>query len=110
MYYLQDSKVKFHILGHKCQHCGSYNTSQEKIEGLPEISIPNENINNAPNPNNVDDVANPDDDDDDQWTTEEEEEVNEDEQEPDDEVEVNRDNNLQQNNDDSVDIESLSLD
>ncbi|EDO30561.1 predicted protein [Nematostella vectensis] len=30
------SKVKFHVLGAKCSHCGSYNTSREGIEGLPE--------------------------------------------------------------------------
>lgn len=67
----QDSKVKFHVLGHKCQYCESYNTSREKIEGLPEIP---ENLPPVQVQVEVDaDAAN----DDDEWTTEEEEEVHE---------------------------------
>lgn len=65
----QDSKVKFHVLGHKCEHCNSYNTSREKIEGLPE--------NLPPVQVRVETAADAAADDDDQWTTEEEEEVHE---------------------------------
>ena len=57
----QESKVKFHVLGLKCQHCNSYNTSQEKEEGLERL--------------HAEAAAQNDDAGEDEWTTEDEEEI-----------------------------------
>ncbi|KAK3727886.1 hypothetical protein QZH41_010600 [Actinostola sp. cb2023] len=91
----KDSKVTFHVIGHKCEHCGSYNTSQEKMEGLPDTPLPplpqlvvqgdqNDGDNN--------------DDDDDEWTTEEEVEVE------------NADSEEQDENEPRINTDDLPLD
>jgi len=59
---LQESKVRFHVVGLKCAECGSYNTSREGEEGTPVIPVPATAAAAAVAP-------------DDEWETEEEEEI-----------------------------------
>ena len=58
---LQESKVRFHVVGLKCAECGSYNTSREGEEGAPVM---------PPIPAAADAVQG-----DDEWETEDEEEI-----------------------------------
>lgn len=80
----KESKVKFHVLGLKCMHCGSYNTSREGEEGVPVVPRPA--------------TAGPAADNEEGWETEEEEEIVGGEEEP----AANGNETQQQPQDDSI--------